>query len=114
MPEHDRPVRAAAGKQSLVDRMPRHARSLLLVSPERLNLLAQVPQVEQLQQVVPRRRYQPVSVLVPLQIHHRRFVRVALKTEEQVKKVYTQKNINGGDCLSERRDYLLNKKRDLI
>lgn len=88
MPEHDRPIRAATGKESLVDRMPRHARSLLLVPPERLNLLAQVPQVEQLQQVVPRRCYQPVSVFVPFQIHHRRFVCVAVKTKEQVKKEY--------------------------
>lgn len=43
---------------------------LLLVTPEHLQLLLQVPDVEQFAQVVTRGRQQPVTVQVPFHLHH--------------------------------------------
>ena len=45
--------------------MPSDRRGFLFVTSEGLNLFLRVPDVEQLEQVVPRRRQQPVAVGVP-------------------------------------------------
>lgn len=54
--------------------MPRNSTRLLLVTPEHLNLFAEIANVEQLQQVISAGGDQPVAVLVPLQVHHGRLV----------------------------------------
>lgn len=56
--------------------MPRDCAGFFLVTSERLQVFLEVPQVEQLQQMISRRRYQPVAVVIPLQVHHRRLVSV--------------------------------------
>ena len=50
--------------------MPRYRTGLFLVTPEHLHLLAEIPDVEELQQVIPAGGHQPVSIVVPLQVHH--------------------------------------------
>ena len=45
--------------------MPSDRRGFLFVTSEGLNLLLRVSDVEQLEQVVPRRRQQPIAVGVP-------------------------------------------------
>lgn len=51
---------------------------LLLVASEHLQLLLQVPDVKEFAEVVPGRRQQPVPVQVPLHLHHRVLVGVAV------------------------------------
>lgn len=53
---------------------------LLLVSPEDLQLLLQVPDVKQFAEVVSGGRQQPVAVQVPLHLHHRVLVGVSERT----------------------------------
>ena len=43
LPQHDTPVTAARGEHALVDRVPPDCGGLLLVAPEGLHLLLQVP-----------------------------------------------------------------------
>lgn len=69
-PEHDSPVGSPAGKEALVDWMPCQTAGLFLVSPKGLHLLIHLADVEQLQQMVPRRRQEPVAVAIPLDFHH--------------------------------------------
>lgn len=54
--------------------VPGDGAGLLLVPAKHLHLLAEIPDIKQLQQVVSAGGHQPVSVVVPLQIHHRRLV----------------------------------------
>lgn len=56
--------------------MPRNGARFLLVTTKHLHLLAEVSQIEQLQQMVARRRHEPVAVVVPPEVHHGRFVGV--------------------------------------
>ena len=49
----------------LITRMPSDRGGLFFVTSEGLNLLLRVPDVEQLEQVVPRGRQKPVAVGVP-------------------------------------------------
>lgn len=56
--------------------MPRDCARFFLVPSECLQIFFEVPQVEELQQVVSRSSDQPVSVVIPFQIHHRRLVSV--------------------------------------
>lgn len=67
--------------------MPRNGTGLLLVPPEHLHLLAEIPDVEQLEQVISTGSYQPVAVLVPLQVHHGRLV--GMPAEEGHSMCYT-------------------------
>lgn len=50
---------------------------LLLVSSEDLQLLLQVPDVKQFAEVVTRGRQQPVTIQIPLHLHHRVLVGVS-------------------------------------
>lgn len=62
--------------------MPRDGTRLLLVSPEHLHLLAEIADVEQLQQMISAGGDQPISIVVPLQVHHGRLVSVSKNSEE--------------------------------
>lgn len=50
---------------------PKHTCGLFLVAPEHLQLLLEVADVKELTQVVAGRCQQPVTVQVPLHLHHR-------------------------------------------
>ncbi|KAJ8939175.1 hypothetical protein NQ318_017072 [Aromia moschata] len=47
MPKHNGPIGSPATEEALVDRMPSHTGSLFFVTPKRLHLLTQIPQIEQ-------------------------------------------------------------------
>lgn len=57
--------------------VPRDGTGLLLVAPEHLHLLAEIADVEQLEQVVSAGSHQPIAVVVPLQVHHSGLVSVS-------------------------------------
>lgn len=59
--------------------MPGHGTRLLLVSPEHLHLLTEIPDVKQFQQVISAGSHQPVTVFVPLQVHNGGLVGVPVK-----------------------------------
>lgn len=69
IPEKNLTIGTPRCEKSLVNRMPCHRARLLLVSSERLQIFFKITQVEQLQQMIARCSYQPVAVVVPLQIH---------------------------------------------
>jgi len=58
--------------------MPGYGAGLLLVATEDLNLLTQVANVKELEQMISGCGYQPVAIVVPLQIHHGGFVGVSI------------------------------------
>lgn len=70
VPEEDGAVRASRREETLVNGMPRDGTCFLLVTAEYLNLFAELSDVKELQQVVTGCGYEPVSVVVPFEIHY--------------------------------------------
>ena len=64
-PEHDGTVGTSGGEELLVNRVPAEGQGLPLVTPERLEVLLQVADVENLKQVVTGSRQQPIPIFVP-------------------------------------------------
>lgn len=70
IPEQNLTVWSAWSEKSFVNRMPCNSAGFFLVSPERLKILFEIAQVEELQQMIARSCDKPVSVVVPFEIHN--------------------------------------------
>lgn len=76
-PEEYGAISTSAGKHLFIDWMPRDGTGVLFMASERLDLFLQVPDIEQLAQMVPGRTDQPVAIkLIPLQVGTGVLVRV--------------------------------------
>lgn len=76
MPEEYGTITTAAAEKTFVTWVPGNAGGFFLVTAESLYFLAQIPDIKQFQEMVSRCCDQPVTIFVPLDVHHGRFVRV--------------------------------------